>query len=137
MKCPKCISPMEKVTFAGVEVDRCMDCHGLFFDEFEKERLQKARGADAIDTGDAKLGREFNKVDLINCPRCGSQMIRMVDLHHPHIWFEHCTVCGGSFFDAGEFKELTHHTILGFFKDLVVKERTTLKQNFAGEGPAK
>ncbi len=123
MNCPKCISPMEKVTFTDVEVDRCTDCQGIFFDEFEKEQLQKSRGASAIDIGDAKLGKEFNKVDRINCPRCGSLMIRMVDIDQPHIWFEHCTVCGGSFFDAGEFKDLKHHTVLDVFRDLMAKER--------------
>jgi Zn-finger nucleic acid-binding protein len=114
---------MVKVIFEGIEVDRCTDCQGLFFDEFEKERLRKLQGADALDTGDAKTGREFNEVDRIRCPRCTSLMIRMVDLEQPHIWFEHCTVCGGSFFDAGEFKDLAHHTVVDFFKDLTVRER--------------
>ena len=109
MNCPKCISPMVKVNFAGVEVDRCTSCQGIFFDEFEKEQLRKMNGADAIDLGDPKAGRAFNKVDRIECPRCGSRMIRMVDLEQPHIWFEHCTVCSGSFFDAGEVKDLKHH----------------------------
>jgi Zn-finger nucleic acid-binding protein len=114
---------MIKVNFAGVEVDRCTDCQGIFFDEFEKEQLQKMKGGDAVDIGDAKIGREFNRVDCINCPRCSSRMIRMVDLNQPHIWLEHCTVCGGSFFDAGEFRDLKHHTVVDFFKDLLVKER--------------
>ena len=123
MNCPKCISPMVKVAFGGVEVERCTDCQGLFFGESEKEKLMNLRGADAIDTGDAKVGREFNEVDCIDCPRCGSRMIRMVDAGQPHIWFEHCTVCSGSFFDAGEFRDLRHHTIVGFFKDLMGKGR--------------
>jgi len=114
---------MVKVTFACLEVDRCTDCQGLFFGEFEKEQLRKLKGADALDIGDVKTGHEFNKVDRINCPRCTSLMIRMVDLEQPHIWFEHCTVCGGSFFDAGEFKDLAHHTVLDFFKDLTVRGR--------------
>ena len=50
-------------------------------------------------------------------------MIRMVDLEQPHIWFEHCTVCGGSFFDAGEFKDLAHHTVVDSFKDLNTRAR--------------
>jgi uncharacterized protein len=123
MNCPKCISPMVKVSFAGYEIDRCMDCQGLFFDEFDKEQLRKLRGADAIDVGDAKVGREFNQVDRIYCPRCSSLMIRMVDVSQRHIWFEHCTVCGGSFFDAGEFRDLRHHTIVDFFRDLLTEER--------------
>ena len=118
MMCPKCISPMVKVTFGCIEVDRCTDCQGLFFDEFEKELLRKLNGADTLDIGDVKTGREFNKVDRINCPRCTSLMIRMVDLEQPHIWFEHCTVCGGSFFDAGEFKDFKEETLGDFFKDL-------------------
>jgi Zn-finger nucleic acid-binding protein len=114
---------MIKVAFAGVEVDRCTNCQGIFFDEFEKARMQELKGAETIDTGDAKIGREFNKVGRINCPRCGSRMIRMVDVDQPHIWFEHCTVCGGAFFDAGEFRDLKHHTVADFFRDLLVKER--------------
>ena len=123
MNCPKCISLMEKVTLGGIDVERCTDCRGLFFDEFDKERLRKTPGAEALDIGDTQTGREFNKVDLINCPRCGSRMIRMVDREQHHIWFEHCTVCGGSFFDAGEFKDLTHHTLADFFKDLMTRGR--------------
>jgi len=114
---------MVKVTVGCIEVDRCSDCQGLFFDEFEKEQLRKLKGADALDIGDVKTGREFNNVDRINCPRCSSLMIRMVDLEQPHIWFEHCTVCGGSFFDAGEFKDLAHHTVVDFFKDLTTRAR--------------
>ena len=114
---------MTPVPFGGVEVDRCTDCQGLFFDEFEKERLRRMKGAGALDIGDAQAGREFNKVDRIHCPRCTSLMIRMVDHEQPHIWFEHCTVCGGSFFDAGEFRDLTHRTIVDFFKDLMTRAR--------------
>ena len=124
MNCPKCISPMEKLTFGGLEVDRCTDCQGLFFDEFDKDQLRKLKGADALDVGNANTGRGFNKVDCINCPRCGSRMIRMVDLEQHHVWFEHCTVCGGSFFDAGDFKDLAHHTIVDFFRDLMTGARS-------------
>jgi Zn-finger nucleic acid-binding protein len=114
---------MAKVTFAEVEVDRCTDCQGIFFDEFARKKLQRMRGADSIDSGDRRVGREFNKVDHIYCPRCGSLMIRMVDLNQHHIWFEHCTVCGGSFFDAGEFRDLKHHTIVDFFRDFLIGAR--------------
>ncbi len=124
MNCPKCNSPMVSVEFADVDVDRCTACHGLFFDEFEKEELERISGSDAIDTGDRRVGRAFNRIDRIECPRCRSRMIRMVNLNQPHIWFEHCTVCGGSFFDAGEFRDLKHHTIVDFFRDLTVKERS-------------
>jgi uncharacterized protein len=114
---------MVKVNFAGVEVDRCTGCQGIFFDALEKDQLLKMKGAEAIDIGAAKVGKEFNKVDRIDCPRCGGRMIRMVDLDQPHIWFENCSVCGGSFFDAGEFHDLKNQTVVDFFKDLLGKER--------------
>jgi len=114
---------MEKIIFAGVEVNRCTDCQGLFLDALAKEVLQKARGADAIDIGDEKVGKEFNKVDRIICPNCGTLMIRMVDLEQHHIWFEHCTVCGGAFFDAGEFRDLKHHTLADLFRDWLTGRR--------------
>ncbi len=114
---------MAKAVFGGAVVERCTNCQGLFFDEFEKETLRKMKNAEALDTGDAKVGKWFNKVDRIECPRCGSRMIRMVDLEQPHIWFEQCKVCGGSYFDAGEFRDLSHHTVLDFFKDMLVVER--------------
>ena len=123
MNCPKCLSPMAKVMFGGVEVDRCTNCLGLFFDKMEKERLCKLKGGDAIDLGDPKVGRAFNRVDRLQCPRCRTPMTRTVDLDQPHIWFEHCSACGGSFFDAGEFRDLKHHTVVDYFKDLVVLER--------------
>jgi Zn-finger nucleic acid-binding protein len=76
MTCPKCISRMERVIFGGVEVDRCTDCHGLFLDEFAKEQLLRMKRSEVIDIGDPELGREFNRVDQILCPRCGALMIR-------------------------------------------------------------
>ena len=109
MKCPKCFSPMVKVLFEGIEVDRCVDCHGLWFDEFEREDLIDRRGAEAIDNGDAQLGSQFDRVNCIVCPRCGSRMIPMVALGHPRIHLEQCTICAGSFFDAGEFRHLKQH----------------------------
>jgi Zn-finger nucleic acid-binding protein len=114
---------MTRVTFDGVDVERCMDCHGLFIDEAAKETLRHTRGADVIDSGDPRTGREFNEVDCIRCPRCDSPMIRMVDRQQPHIWFERCTVCGGSFLDAGEFRDLSHRTLLDIFKDWFTPER--------------
>jgi uncharacterized protein len=123
MICPKCISPMMPVEFGGIEIHRCTDCEGLWFDELAKAELLTRKGAEKLDTGSAEIGKTWNQIDRILCPRCGVVMIRMVDLKQPHIWFEHCKVCGGSFFDAGEFRDLLHHTVLDFFRDLRVHAR--------------
>ena len=123
MICPKCISPMQAVEFAGVTLERCTDCQGLWFDEFVKEELMKRKGAGRVDPGSAATGRMWNQIDHILCPRCSIPMLRMVDPKQPHIWFESCKVCGGSFYDAGEFRDLLHHTVLDFFRDLRIPAR--------------
>ena len=123
MACPKCGADMEKVTYQEIKVDRCTRCKGIWFDMLEAEQLKTLKGSEDIDTGDPKLGKVFSKVEKINCPVCHTQMIRMVDLDQPHIWYEGCTVCYGLFFDAGEFRDYKEETVLDFFKDLFTKER--------------
>ena len=105
MKCPKCISPMVTILFEGVAIDRCADCHGLWFDRLERENLMRRRNSEVIDNGDAGLASEFDRVTSILCPLCENRMTPMVALGHPHINFEQCPGCGGSFFDAGEFRQ--------------------------------
>ena len=51
MQCPKCAQAMEKVTFQDVEVDRCINCGGMWFDMLELEELKKMKGSEKIDTG--------------------------------------------------------------------------------------
>ncbi len=123
MNCPKCKSNFDKVDFQGIEVDRCQECHGIWFDCLEHEKLKELEGADSIDIGDPEKGKKFNKIDKINCPICKTQMIKMVDNLQPHIWYESCSICNGVFFDAGEFKDFKEHTIADFFKSLRTQPR--------------
>ena len=109
MICPKCISPMVKVLFEGVELERCVDCHGLWFNPLEREDLKKRRASEVVDNGDAQLGSEFNRVNGILCPQCEILMMPMVAIGRPRIRFEQCPGCGGSFFDAGEFRQFKQH----------------------------
>ena len=124
MRCPKCVADMEQVDYDGVEIDRCVTCEGIWFDAGEQQLLSDPKAAAAIDTGSARVGRIQNKVDDYPCPRCGGGMIKMTDPKQSHIWYEQCSACDGSFFDAGEFRDLSKHTISDFFKGLVTSERT-------------
>jgi len=122
MKCPKCHSEMEVVKMESGEVDRCISCKGLWFDILESEKFISQ--AKILDTGDAKVGVASNTIDRINCPACANMpMIRMVDSRQHHIWFESCPSCGGRFFDAGEFKDLSSHTLLDVVRDMFTPER--------------
>jgi uncharacterized protein len=123
MLCPKCNSEMEKVSFDNIEVDRCTQCKGIWFDMLEHEHLKAIHDSESIDIGDPTVGHDFNKIDKIDCPVCHTKMIRMVDREQPHIWYESCAVCYGVFFDAGEFKDYKEKSVAGFFKDLLSRER--------------
>jgi uncharacterized protein len=127
IQCPKCSAPMGKVTFGSVVVDRCTSCRGLWFDAREHERLKDLEGSEEIDPGPPAgapaAGTALAAADeslpgdaKINCPVCHTRLIRMVDHQQPHIHFESCTVCHGSFFDAGEFRDYKEHTVSEWFR---------------------
>lgn len=124
MNCPKCNAVMESVTFEEITVDRCTQCLGIWFDEFERERLKEMKGADIIDVGQEAQDSVLNQMKHVRCPNCQAQMIPMVDVKQPHIWYESCPVCYGAFFDAGEFKDYKHESIGDLFKRIGLKGRT-------------
>ena len=37
MLCPKCVHEMETVSVDGIEVDRCTQCYGIWFDRLERK----------------------------------------------------------------------------------------------------
>ena len=123
MRCPKCRSDMEQVMIDGTEIDRCMSCHGLWFDDGELSKMRTKEAAAALDIGDVKTGKQQNKVENYRCPRCAGEMNRLVDPEQTHIWFEQCDSCRGSFFDAGELTDLATVSVSDFFKRFVTPAR--------------
>ena len=122
MTCPKCASPMEVVSVGAVDVDQCTACGGLWFDLLEEEAVKRAGAAAALDARPA-AGEEQQHLPAVRCPRCRAPLLRMVDPGQPHIWYESCAHCFGSFFDAGEFRDLAHGTIDDLIRRWGAKER--------------
>lgn len=116
MRCPKCRADMEQIEQQGIEVDRCTICNGIWFDAGEVEQLKNKKVASAIDTGDIKTGKLSDAIDRYSCPRCGGAMLKMIDPKQRHISYETCSSCRGSFFDAGEFRDLSELTISEIFR---------------------
>jgi|GEM_PF-72528 len=123
MRCPKCRADMEQIDYEGTEVDRCTICNGLWFDAGEIDVLRDKQAAAAIDTGDAKTGKQNNALDSYQCPRCSGAMVKVVDPRQTHIWYETCSSCNGSYLDAGELRDLSTLAISDFFKSLATPER--------------
>jgi Zn-finger nucleic acid-binding protein len=107
---------MNPVKFEEIEVDRCASCHGLWFDAHEDRMLRARKGAGAIDIGAPAAGAARDTQRKMHCPKDGTPMVRMVDREQTHVWFESCSVCHGSFFDAGEFRDLKGRGLGDFFR---------------------
>lgn len=108
----------------SVEIDRCEGCGGIWLDSLEREQLLTnktdslaAGSLDARQTPNPALNRRQGG----KCPREQAQLIQMVDIHQPHIKYESCNTCGGIFFDAGEFKDLTELTLRERLRGLLAK----------------
>ena len=114
---------MMQVDVQGTEVDRCNVCNGLWLDTGEIEVLRNKQAAAMVDTGSAKQGKDYNVIERYRCPRCGGEMKRTVDEQQRHIWYETCIDCDGSFFDAGELRDLSQLTVSDFFKKWIAPQR--------------
>lgn len=119
MTCPKCNAEMAKVAYESIEVNRCVQCDGLWFDMLEAEHMKALAGSEEIDIGDPAVGEALDERVRIDCPVCHTRMIKMVDARQSHIHYESCPVCYGVFFDAGEFADYKQTTVLEFFRALL------------------
>jgi len=118
MKCPKCNGYMKPISYGGVEVNRCVKCFGLWFDDYELDEIRKLKGSEVIDIGDTEVGSRQDFVRDIKCPQCGLPMLHRTDTRQTHIHFEECPDGHGVYFDSGEFKDLKHLSVGEFFKSL-------------------
>ena len=124
MDCPKCNSEMQELkieTLHGkVVIDKCNSCKGLWFDNGEAEQLKGDWMADFADSGDRDVGKTYNTVREIDCPRCGKTMVKLNDPKQTHLEYEACEE-HGVFMDAGEFTDFKHETLMDVFRDVVAK----------------
>lgn len=124
MKCAKCHALMETVRVVDADVGRCTACRGLWFEGCDLDRLLEVPGAEDVDDGDASVGRKYNDERRVRCPRCNVPMVRMAHAQQSHIWYERCGTCGGSWLDAGEFRDLAVYDWFNVVRGWFARERT-------------
>ncbi|HEV8323137.1 MAG TPA: zf-TFIIB domain-containing protein [Myxococcota bacterium] len=101
--CVKCDSVLDSGKFAGVEVDLCPRCGGLWLDKGEIEKLQGAVPAQLVTlkkalTGDPKAAATPSELTTA-CPACPGQLKEVV---LGPIKVDFCGQCGGLWLDRGE-----------------------------------
>lgn len=128
MDCPKCNSAMFERTVetlqGPVTIDQCKGCHGLWFDHGEAEQLKASWMSDFVDSGDKSVGKTYDRVRNVPCPRCQSPMVKVTDTKQPHLRFEACP-SHGLFMDAGEFTDYKQETLFDIFKGIAARVRRT------------
>ena len=98
---------MQPMRFGITTIDRCLACHGLWFDRNELSRARQHARPQDIDPGNPFDGFDHNAHRSIDCPRCHRAMIRLAFPVQTHIDHEQCPHCGGIYLDAGEYTDLT------------------------------
>ncbi|QDU32619.1 hypothetical protein KS4_06530 [Poriferisphaera corsica] len=120
MNCPKCEGVMQTVSIGDVDVDRCDSCKGIWFDALEYEKVKGMKEAgELVDSGDAGVGRMHNTEREVKCPKCHTLMVGMSLHDQPHIQYEMCSLCGGMYLDAGEFKDSVEVTFSEYLRGML------------------
>ncbi len=109
MICPACKKDMIVVEHSNVELDYCLNCHGVWFDSDELELLLKCL---KLDAPDLMLSRILASMEAetrekrIRCPICRRKMMKTTIGDRPEILIDACTRKDGLWFDGGEIVEL-------------------------------
>jgi uncharacterized protein len=109
MICPACKKDMIVVEHSNVELDYCLNCHGVWFDSDELELLLKCL---KLDTPDLMLSHILGLEEAataekkLRCPICRRKMKKTTIGDRPEILIDACTRKDGLWFDGGEIVEL-------------------------------
>lgn len=100
--CPQCRQPLIVLELRGVEVDHCLECHGIWLDAGELELLVELAGGrpgvlPAI-TRDVGAGEQGSRP----CPRCRRKMRCVKFPGPPAVEIDRCPAGHGVWLDAGE-----------------------------------
>ena len=101
MQCPSCKQPLIVVERDGIEVDWCLACKGLWFDDGELELLAEKTGRtlDPEDVGRESAGSHAEA--LRRCPRCDKKMEKALVGRRDPVLVDRCER-HGVWLDAGE-----------------------------------
>ena len=114
MNCPRCQESLREHTYAShVQVDECPRCLGMWLDDGELKRIEKAAEHDAsgfqegIDLVALRSpGSEQRDRPAIDCPKCGARMLQREAHYCPDVIIDICGSCRGVWLDGGEVQEI-------------------------------
>lgn len=122
MKCPSCDNvEMTRQVVEQVEIDRCPDCRGIWLDANELETLVETKPKALLREDRAFKAEPGQAGVALKCPHCkGTPLIKLNSLHRPGTIVDSCTVCYGTWLNAGELSRLAGADLAGRLRRLFV-----------------
>jgi Zn-finger nucleic acid-binding protein len=110
MRCPRDGTELSAVEIAGVELDKCHTCDGLWLDASELPQLRAAQltsidAAIELEQGDPHSETRGVR-QYMRCPRCGEPLRRVAAISAQSVEVDRCSGCRGLWLDAGEADQL-------------------------------
>lgn len=105
MFCSKCGGDFKEIVHDEINAHQCKTCLGIFFEAQPDQKEISDDLAISVDKGDAAVGKIYDLLMNVNCPKCEIAMATIVDTDQDHIHYEICRQCYGVYFDAGEFSD--------------------------------
>lgn len=108
--CPRCKVPMKETKVAGVALDRCSQCLGIFFDNFEMKKFDEpheGQGEKIFEEDKAAPSKPRATNEKLSCPKCaGIVMIKRFSSIKRQVEIDECAKCGGVWVDPGEISQI-------------------------------
>ncbi len=102
MDCPRCDVPLKIETHKEIEIDRCLQCEGLWLDHPELDQLEDT----VLDQDDMKGQMTYAvRASDISCPECGDIM-KTFNYHAYNLPIDSCDAQHGFWLDKGEDKRV-------------------------------
>lgn len=112
MNCPNCKKEiLEKISFNKVQVERCSQCHGIWF---ERDELRKAKDEEDqylkwLDIDLWKNDKEFKALSSKKiCPSCKKNLYE-VRYGESSVKVDICDLCKGVWLDQEEFRKIADY----------------------------
>ena len=109
--CPTCNVSLDQTLVAGVEVDYCPRCYGLFFEEHELAQAKDAKDRD-LRWLDIDLWKDIERFHVRAGQKlCPFDRMPMYEVRYGDstIRVDVCNVCKGIWLDRGEFKDIIEY----------------------------
>ncbi|MFK8138477.1 MAG: zf-TFIIB domain-containing protein [Bdellovibrionales bacterium] len=109
MECPACGNQLSKEKVNNIELDVCKSCSGIWFDNFEYEKIESIDWSNHSYIAIAHDSKGGIKPDRVReCPKCDNiKLMRHYFSPDKSIEIDECGACGGIWLDQGEFANST------------------------------